>query len=147
MTATPHTFRQHFPEFSDGAKYGDPVIAYWLAVAYKMINADRWGDMTDTGAELYAAHNIVIEARAAAEAENGAVPGGGTGPINSKSIDRVSIGYDTSAAIEEGAGHWNLTVYGTRYFRFMKLFGAGPLYVGVGEVPANSGIAWQGPYV
>jgi len=139
---TAATFRANFPEFVSAANYPTVQIDYWAAIAYKMINADRWGDLTDTGAELYVAHNIVLEARAVAEAGAGAIPGGTTGPIASKSVDRVSIGYDVGSGTEEGGGHWNLTIYGTRYLRMAKMMGAGPVHVGTGN---SSGGFWPGP--
>jgi len=44
------------------------------------------------------------------------------------------------------AGHWNLTVYGTRFIRFAKMFGAGPIQIGIGYNPSPfGGPAWPGP--
>jgi hypothetical protein len=68
-----------------------------------------------------------------------------TGVINSKSVDKVSIGYDTAGGIEAGAGHWNLTIYGTRLIKLIKMVGAGPVQVGIGCTPMYSGSAWSGP--
>ncbi len=140
---TPQQFRLDFPEFTDPILYPPGQLTFWLNMAYGMLNASRWGAQLDVGAELYVAHNVAIEARAQAEAANGGIPGGQVGPINSKSVDKVSIGYDTGSGVEQGAGHWNLTVYGTRFIRLAKMFGAGPVQIGIGVGVTGGG--WTGP--
>lgn len=93
---------------------------------------------------LFIAHHAVLERKALdAAAQPGGVPGVSTGVINSKSVDKVSVGYDTAAGTEEGAGHWNLTVYGIRLKSLFNMMGAGPVQVGIG-CPAGPG-AWPGP--
>lgn len=144
-TATPATFRVHYPEFSVTGTYPDAQVQFWLDFAYSMLNASRWGRQLDLGAELYAAHNLAIEARAQATAANGGIPGEAVGVLNSKSVDKVSAGYDIGSATEQGAGNWNLTIYGTRFIRLAKMFGAGPVQVGIGVAPPGSGLAWPGP--
>lgn len=144
MAVTANSFRQHFVAFADRAAYPDTVIEYWAAVAVKLNDPDRWGDLIDNAVELYTAHNLVLEARALKEAEAGGIPGQSSGIVNSKSVDKVSVGYDTSAAIEDKAGHWNLTTYGARYFRLANLIGVGPVHLGAGEVPIYSESAWAG---
>ena len=37
----------------------------------------------------------------------------------------MNISYDTTAAMEPDAGHWNLTIYGVRYVRLVNMVGAG----------------------
>lgn len=137
-------FRADLPEFASTATYSSSGITFWLNVAYKMLAADRWGNMLDTGAELYAAHNITIEARAQLESANGGIAGQNTGAISSKSVDKVSASYDTANSSEKDGGHWNLTTYGTRYLRYAKIFGAGAIQIGMGQVPAGSGLGWNG---
>jgi hypothetical protein len=138
-------FRVDYPEFSDLGSFPRSQINYWMAFAYGMLNARRFGRQLNVAIQLFVAHNIALEARAQAEASFGGIPGGQVGPINSKSVDKVSMGYDTSAGIEIGAGHWNLTIYGTRLIRLIKIFGAGPVQIGIGAVPSGSGQGWPGP--
>lgn len=145
MTITVAQLRADYPEFSSSATYPAPVIQFWLNFAYNFLNADRWGNSIDMGAELFAAHNIVLEQKAQASAQVGGVPGEQVGPIASKSVDKVSVNYDVGSGIEPDAGHWNLTVYGTRFIRLSKMMGAGPLQVGMGAVPPLSGAGWPGP--
>lgn len=146
MTVTVSSFRQHYTEFASGIVYPTTDIQYYLTLAGTVLNASRWASLLDLGTELYIAHNIALEARARKEAANGAPPGGTVGPINNKSVDKVSVGYDTSAGTVEGAGHWNLTIYGTRFIKLARVAGAGPVQTSAGCVPALSGGAWAGPW-
>lgn len=143
MTISVAQFRVDYPEFGSTVSYPNSQVSYWLEVAYSMLNAGRWGRQLDIGAELFIAHHVAIEAKAMAESANGGIPGTQVGPVNSKSVDKVSMGYDTGAGIQEGAGHWNMTIYGTRFIRLARMFGAGPVQIGIGAAPVGS--AWSGP--
>ena len=145
MTATPATFKGHYPEFVCPDTYPQSQVQFWLDIAYSMLNASRWGRQLDIGVELYVAHNLALEARSQATAANGGIPGESVGVLNSKSVDKVSAGYDTGIATEQNAGHWNSTIYGTRFYRLAKMFGAGPVQVGIGVAPPLSGLGWPGP--
>lgn len=148
MTLDAAQFRTDFPEFTDTTAYPDSLINFWLALAGKLLNPLRWGDMLTAGQELFIAHNIVLEARAKLAADKGGIPGASLGVQSSKSVGPVSVSYDTASALEEGAGHWNLTIYGTRYIRLARMLGAGPVQVGAGGIGPNlsSAGAWPGPY-
>ena len=136
--------RADYPEFADTDAYPDSGINYWLNLAGLLLNGARWGvsaadpwpdpapalALYDVATELFVAHNITIEKKAADAAAIGAVPGESTGMVSGKSVAGVSISYDTAAAMEAGAGHWNLTVYGTRFAKLMRMAGAGPIQVG-----------------
>lgn len=145
MTVTASSFRTNYPEFVDTTVYPDSQVAYYLNLAGLLLNANRWKRLLDTGTELFIAHNLVLEANAQKTSAAGGVPGAMTGVVSSKSVDKVSVSYDTGAAIMPNAGHWNLTIYGARYVKLSRMFGAGPMQVGGGESPAYSGIAWPGP--
>lgn len=147
MAITPQQFRADFPEFSSTAVYTNSSITFWLGLAYMLLNADRWGGLLDVGAELFAAHNISLEAKNVLEAAGGGIPGANTGPIESKKVDKVEVSYNTGAAMKKDAGHWNLTTYGTRYIYLLDMFGAGPVQVGIGSVPLFNTNAWTGPSV
>lgn len=148
MAVTATSFRASYPEFADTVKFTDPTVNYYIALAGVLLNAARWTAVLGVGTELFVAHNVSIEARALEEGAAGGIPGGPTGPINSASVDKVSVGYDTGSGIEADAGHWNLTVYGTRFIKLARMMGAGPLQIGVGYAPFGSaGHAWPGPGV
>lgn len=123
MDAT--TFRTTLPAFASEVAYPDATVNLWLAAAKLMVNADRWMEMTDTGIALVTAHYLVLESRSQAAASRGGTAGEMNGPTSSKSVDKVSVSYDTSAATIEGAGAWNLTSYGVRYLTLARMFGAG----------------------
>jgi len=131
-------FRKQFPEFGNVTKFTDSQVCYWLGIGEIMVSTTRWGRLRDYGVALFTAHNIVLEAQAMATAaiankvSNPAlapVPGLSTGPQASKSVDKVSVAYDTTAALELEGGNWNLTVYGTRFLRLAKMAGAGPVQI------------------
>lgn len=147
MTISVAQFRADYPEFVSTTQYPNSSANYWLTVAYQMLNTSRWGKQLDLAAELFVAHNLVLEARALASAQSGGLPGEQVGPVNSKSVDKVSMGYDTGVGTQTDAGHWNMTIYGTRLIRLIRMFGAGPLQIGIGYAPVGSGSAWAGPFI
>lgn len=147
-------FTADYPEFKDVNVYPQSGVNYWLNLSGQLLNPDRLGQPAAAGAaltlfdlatELFIAHNLVIEKRNLEAAQAGGDPGAQVGPVNSKSVGPVSVGYDTSAGIVPEAGHWNLTTYGTRLLALLNMAGAGPVYVGVGANPNPFG-AWPGPY-
>lgn len=147
MAITVAKFRYDYPEFQSTENFPSSQITYWINFAYQMLNPQRWGRQLDLAAELYVAHNIAIEMLAMKQGKAGGAPGLGMGAINNKSVDKVSVGMDVNLASEKDGGHWNLTIYGTRLYRMIKMFGAGPLIVGVGAVSPLTGGGWSGPDV
>lgn len=118
-------FRNDFPEFSDIARYPDSEIALWSTFAEVMVVKCRWGTMWQMGVNLYIAHEIVMATQNAKSGAIGGVPGQQSGPINTKTVGSVSVGYDTQAGSEKDAGWWNLTSYGKQFYRLSRIFGAG----------------------
>lgn len=150
MTVNAAQFRKDFTAFADTEKYPNSSVDYWISIAGLMLNVDRWSTLLDHGAELFTAHNLVLEAQTNAAAANGAPPGVSQGPISNKSVDKVSVAYDTASAVELNAGHWNLTIYGTRFIRLARQIGAGPVQVGAVLTTGDSFTAqgvWPGPPV
>lgn len=146
MTVTVASFRQNFPEFGSITKYPNSQAAFWLDVADKLVaNRYRWGELRDTGIQLFVAHMLVLEYQAQQQSQTGGLPGTDVGPVNNKSVDKVSYGMDVAAATDPGAGHWNLTTYGTRYMYLVKLIGMGPIQVGIGCGGLGQ-LGWQGPW-
>lgn len=135
------SFRTHYPEF-DAARFPDSAVNYWISIATKMLNPDRWGDdLLDIGLELFVAHHLVVEKVNQDTAKVGGWPGLNKGVMRSNNPGGVSISYDTNAVIEEKAGHWNYTVFGTRFVSLVKNVGAGPIQLGGGGTRAT---AWPG---
>lgn len=125
MTVTHASFIQTFPEFTDTSVYPTATFDVWNLFAVNLVDAIKWGPVTDMGVSFVIAHNMVLSARAAASAAAGGVPGLASGIISSKSIDKVSVGLDVITASEKDAGLWNLTDYGQRYWQMAMMFGAG----------------------
>jgi hypothetical protein len=122
---TPVDFRTIFPEFADPAKYTDASIEFWMGIAASLVNPDRWGVLTDQGIALVTAHHLVLAQRDQATAGVGGAPGEVKGPTASKSVDKVSVSYDTGAVALSDAGFWNMTTYGVRFMTIARAMGAG----------------------
>lgn len=122
MTPTPAQFRSDFPELASAT---DGQIQMWLDVGVLLVNAARWDELTNIGIELVAAHHLAIAMRDAKLAAAGGAAGGVSGPVSSKSVDKVSVSYNTSSTQYEGEAFWNMTAYGIRYLGLARMFGAG----------------------
>lgn len=144
MDTTSTAFRKAFPAFMDPSCYPEHEIDYWRQLGTKLLDVNRWGELYSDGLFLFIAHNLTLEAGSKAAAAKGQTPGQVQGPITSASVDKVSYSRDGSSAMEPDAGHWNLTIYGLRYVRLVKMIGAGPVYVGPTMPAGNGSIAWPG---
>ena len=130
MAVTPTSLRGVFSEFANVVTYPDSDIQYWLDLGVKLLNAGRWGNLFNDGQMLFAAHNLSLEFNAKKAAAVGRNPGEVQGPLTSASIDKVSYSRDVGSVMDPKNGHWNLSIYGLRYIRLVKLVGMGPVYVG-----------------
>lgn len=127
MTISVAQFRIDYPEFASTANYPDSMVTYWLDLAYVLLNAWRFATVLDSAAELYTAHNCVLEFQAARGSARGGAPGAQKGAVSAESAGPASQSYDTAAAAEEGYANFNLTTYGTRLAGMIRMFGAGPV--------------------
>ncbi|QEE24583.1 DUF4054 domain-containing protein [Rhodanobacter glycinis] len=118
-------FRTDFPEFADAAIYPDATVNLWLGVAQVTLSADRWGALLDLGTELFIAHHLAVGAGNTKAAAAGGIPGSAGGVVSSKSVDKVSVSYDTAAGTLEGGDFWNRTTYGIEFLRYARMMGAG----------------------
>lgn len=119
-------FRTDFPEFT-AANFPDATVQRWLDVGGAMVRPERWQDMSPLGSELICAHMLTLFTMTGPGAAGGGGQGGGlaSGIVNSKSVSKVSIGYDTSSTAMEGAGPWNYTKYGEQFYWLMLMAGTG----------------------
>ena len=118
-------FRQSFPEFNDTTTYPDSLVQFWMTVAVSLVNADRWGELTDLGVTLVTAHHLALALKDKKTAAVGGVPGQVTGPQSSKAVDKVSASYNTEAVAIKDGGFWNATMYGVRYLSMALMMGSG----------------------
>lgn len=159
---TPTTFRLQFPAFKDTLRYTERQVQFYIDMSAKMLRVERWGSMLKEGQALFVAHFLALD-RLAQLSPGGiaGVPGSAVGVLNSGSVDKVSFGKDVQSVMEDGAGHWGMSIYGMQYLRFARMMGAGPVQIGVGAgvqfgsafLFANGGGltwdggAWPGPYL
>ena len=125
QTVSNKQFRADFAAFADTTVYLNSTLTYWLCVSQQLNNPNAWKTLLVTGIELLAAHFMVLETQAMRTALNGGIPGLATGPIQSKAVDRVNIAYAVQMAQEDGAGSYNATIYGQRWWHLAQLVGAG----------------------
>jgi hypothetical protein len=128
MTANPQIFRAVFSEFCDVNTYSDIALQFWLTEGYNELNATRFGTSLDLAVMLFAAHNVVLGARAGALAQFGGDIGAVAAPMASKTVGPVSTSYDLQAALTEGGGIYNTTSYGQRLMKMFQTFCGGPVY-------------------
>lgn len=114
-------FRAIFRSFRDTDKYSDAEVSYWISQAILALDVNRWGQFYDQGLRLYVAHMLAVNGWA--ETRSGGLVGSGI--VSSRSVGGVSVGYDNQFGSEEGAGNWNMTVWGQQYIRLAKLAGSG----------------------
>ena len=144
MAITPTQFRTNFPAFASSSVYPDDMMSFWLAFAYTFIPATLWGSALDLGAQMFTAHNLILEGLSNAEGANGAPPGMTVGPVVTKTVGDLTIVYDPSSGINPDDTSWNLTNYGSRFIKLAKQFGSIPTQLGIGHAPPLSGPPWPG---
>lgn len=122
-------FRAILPAFSSVTLYPDAAVAFWTkqAVTLPVIDADRWGQFYELGICLWVGHVLTI---GAAQQNRGATLGSGV-PA-SKSVNGVSISYDTQMGIEVNAGWYGTTPWGNAFLHYLRMAGAGPMQIGTG---------------
>ncbi len=126
-------FRSLLPEFADSSVFTDEMVTPWLCIASQQLNGCKWGAMLNIGIAWFTAHQLSLQRQATLVAQRGGIPGASFGITNSKSVNGVSVGYDTGLSGLEGAGDWNLTTYGIRFLNFARMFGSGGQQVGPWE--------------
>lgn len=161
---TVNSFRVDLPEFASAPDYPSTLINYYIVLGGLLVSQRRFGppgatvtnppnNIYDMALEMFVAHNVVLEAKAQRAALAGGIPGDSTGAISGKSTGPISVSYDNSASLDPEAGHWNDTEYGKRFWKLVRMFGAGPVQLGYGglycgptfnNTPLN-GPAWPGP--
>jgi len=125
MSVTVASFRASFPEFTDPVRYPDAAVNFYLTLATRMLRPQVWGDLLDQGVMLFMAHNLVLAMRAAKAATVGSAPGVASGAVSSKTVDKVSMSYDTAGTAVQGGGQYNLTIYGNQYLQLVSIVGLG----------------------
>lgn len=124
---TPAQFQANFAQF---AAVPTAAVQFWLTQAYSQLGAWALCNQLDYAAQLFTAHNLVLQARATAEGQSGGQAGTGVGMIGSKSVGGAAISYDNAATTSstEGAGIYNATLWGQLLWPLLRGAQAGPKY-------------------
>lgn len=129
---TPEDFRVTFPQFADEVKYPVVIIKTRLALADALLSESRFGaDIFPYVVGLYVAHYLYLHAADMRSSAVGSAGGANSGVQTSKSVDKVSVSYDASATLDPNAGFWNNSRYGSEFWEYLMLFGAGAIQLGV----------------
>ncbi|EMW1042115.1 DUF4054 domain-containing protein [Citrobacter freundii] len=128
---TPEKFRADFPQFADETKYPTSMIQARLALADVLMSESRFGeDVFPYVVELFVAHYMALFAADQRGAAVGSSGGANSGVQTSKSVDKVSVSYDASMTMNPDAGFWNNTRYGSEFWEYLMIFGAGAIQLG-----------------
>jgi hypothetical protein len=130
--------------------YTDAMIQAWINLC--PIQCCIWGKQFQLGQALWAAHELTKMGPDGLAAGNAGT--GVSGLVSSKSVGPVSVAYDNQLGSEDGAGQYNLTIYGRQFWSMARLLGVGtPLQIGAATYPpspaANATLpvgAWSGPW-
>lgn len=108
----------------------DARVEFYLRLAAKRLDKERWDDLYEEGAYFFAAHYLTLELDSAkAKDGTGAIStAAGAVVSSSKSVGGVSKSESragAAATANPAAGQWNLTWYGQQYWHWSQLVGAG----------------------
>lgn len=121
MALTVASFRAAFPAYTQ-VPHADARVQFWLDMAVRLMNADRWGDLFDNGQGLFVAHHLTLERQASATSGGNE---GAPGLVSGKTVGSVSKSYSQQDVTFARAGNYNLTVHGREYFQLARMIGAG----------------------
>lgn len=131
---TPDVFRQTFTQFADETVYPDTAIQVRLNLVDALMSESRFGpDVFPYVACLFVAHYMALSVADNRSAATGSAGGVNTGIMTAKSVDKVSASYDASNTLNPDAGFWNNTRYGSEFWEYLMMFGAGAIQLGIPE--------------
>lgn len=131
---TPEQFRADFPQFTDASRYPDNVIARRLAIADALLSEGRFGEeIFPDVVGNYVAHYLYLYDRDMRSSAIGGAGGANNGIQTAKSVDKVSVSYDASMTLDPNAGLWNNSTYGSIFWEYLMMFGAGAVQLGTPE--------------
>ena len=128
---TPEQFRAAFPQYADETTYPPAMIQMRINLADVLFSESRFGeDIFPYIVGLYVAHYLDLYAADMRSVAVGASGGANSGVQTSKSVDKVSVSYDASATLDPNAGFWNNSRYGSEFWEYLMIFGAGAIQLG-----------------
>ncbi len=122
-------FRESFPQFTEDL-FPAARVEFYLRLAAKQLNPERWEDLLPEGTGLFVAHYLTLEREAQKDKTGTGGIGAAAGPVTaeSKSVGGVSKSVTRAgptATTNVAAGQWNLTIYGQQYWQLVQIVGAG----------------------
>lgn len=128
---TPDQFRELFPQFTSATTYPDARISARLALADALLSEGRFGaDIFPYVAGLFVAHYLYLDVLDSRSVTAGGAGGANSGVQTAKSVDKVSVTYDASVTLNPDAGFWNNSRYGSEFWEYLMIFGAGAIQLG-----------------
>lgn len=119
-------FRTTFPQFSDTTRFPDAQVEFRLNLADVLLSEKVTGKkLFPYFVELFVAHYMALWLADSRASLVGGAGGSTNGVQASKSVDKVSVSYDTGATLNSEAGFWNNTRYGAEFWQLITMFGAG----------------------
>lgn len=119
-------FRTAFPQFSDTTRFPDAQVEFRLNLADALLSEKVTGKkLFPYFVELFVAHYMALWLADSRASLVGGAGGSTNGVQASKSVDKVSVSYDTGATLNPEAGFWNNTRYGAEFWQMITMFGAG----------------------
>lgn len=119
-------FRRDFPQFADVVHYSDSQIQLRLTLADSLLRESVTGEeLFPYFVGLFIAHYMALWAADNRAVALGSTGGASGGVASAKSIDKISVSYDTGATLNPDAGFWNYTRYGSEFWQLIQMFGAG----------------------
>ncbi|KAA0117876.1 DUF4054 domain-containing protein [Methylobacterium sp. P1-11] len=126
MTITRADLLVAFPEL---ATFPATQVDFWIGEAVNQLSSARFGMSYDLACMLYVAHQLSLSAAVtSAVASGGSATSVSLAPVTSKSVGPVSKSMDAGLTSFAGAGDWNATPYGVRFYGLLKRFAVGPVY-------------------
>lgn len=126
-------FREAFPQFTPEIA-PDARVRFFLALAKKLLPADRWEELLEDGIALFIAHNLTLEAEIGKDKTGAGAINAAAGPVvsESKTVGSMSKSVTRAGSSGQGtsltnAGQYNATVYGQQFWQLVQIVGAGGL--------------------
>ena len=117
---SPSDVKLRYPEFTSTS---DDVVGMVIGDAFPFFDEERWGSFYLQGYCAFVAHQLTVNARAAAGAA------AASGPVQTKTVGDVSVTYQGGETLRATDSYFATTSYGQRYLQLRRLVGAGALAV------------------
>lgn len=121
---TKEDFLKFYPQFKD--QISDEILDSFVKLGVSNVNKARFGASWNIAINNYIAHFLSMYLDTSQRTKTGT-----PGVVSSKSVDGVSVSYDTSSILKDldGWGAFKLTGFGITYANLAKVYSRMPFYV------------------